>query len=62
MDNSKLDDLEEFVWRWKNHYKMLNDIQKTNIDEKKIKIWKNQIDNCFYEKLKLIISNRDNLS
>ena len=52
MDSNKLDDLEEFVWRWKKHYKMLNDIQKTNIDEKKIKIWKNQIDNCFYEKIK----------
>ena len=48
----KLEDLEEFVWRWKNHKKMLNIIYKTNIDKEIVKRWEAQIDECFREKIK----------
>ena len=48
----KLEDLEEFVWRWKNHKKMLNIIYKTNIDTEIVKRWEAQIDECFREKIK----------
>lgn len=52
MNNEKLDSLEELIWRWKNHYKMLNDIHKSNMDKTKLEKWKNQIDQCFNEKIK----------
>ena len=48
----KLEDLEEFVWRWKNHKKMLETINKTNIDKDIVKRWEAQIDECFREKIK----------
>ena len=48
----KLEDLEEFVWRWKNHKKMLDIIYKTNIDKETVRIWETQIDECFREKIK----------
>ena len=47
-----IEKLEEYVWRRKNHYKMLDVISKTDIDEDQLKIWKNQIDECFREKIK----------
>ena len=48
----ELEKLEEYIWRWNNHYKMLNEIEKTNIDKAQLTIWKNQIDQCFREKIK----------
>ena len=48
----KLEDLEEFVWRWKNHKKILEIINKTNIDKDTVKRWEAQIDECFREKIK----------
>ena len=52
-DNAtKLEDVEEFVWRWKNHKKMLETINKTNIDKDIVKRWEAQIDECFREKIK----------
>jgi hypothetical protein len=48
----KLEDVEEFVWRWKNHKKMLDIIYKSNIDKEIIKRWEAQIDECFREKIK----------
>lgn len=52
MEDLKLDKLEEYVWRWKNHYKMLAEIEKTNIDKDQLKLWRNQIDECFRSKIK----------
>ena len=52
MTDLKIEKLEEYVWRWKNHYKMLNTLEKTNLDKEQLKIWKNQIDECFREKIK----------
>ena len=52
MTNLKIEKLEEYVWRWKNHYKMMSIIEKTNIDKDQLTIWKNQIDECFREKIK----------
>ena len=52
MPDLNIDKLEEYVWRWKNHYKMLETIEKTNIDKAQLKIWKNQIDECFRNKIK----------
>tara|TARA_B100001287_G_C22226193_1_gene319316 strand:+ start:321 stop:521 length:201 start_codon:yes stop_codon:yes gene_type:complete len=52
-DNAtKLEDVEEFVWRWKNHKKMLDIIYKSNIDTEIVKRWEAQIDECFREKIK----------
>ena len=52
-DNAtKLEDVEEFVWRWKNHKKMLDIIYKSNIDIEIVKRWEAQIDECFREKIK----------
>ena len=53
-DNAtKLEDVEEFVWRWKNHKKMLDIIYKSNIDIEIVKsVGKPQIDECFREKIK----------
>lgn len=48
----KLEDLEEFVWRWKNHKKMLKVIYDSNIDKEIVKRWEAQIDECFREKIK----------
>ena len=47
-----IEKLEEYIWRWKNHYKMLETISKTDMDPDQLKIWKNQIDECFREKIK----------
>lgn len=47
-----LKNLEEFVWRWKNHKKMLKIIYKSNIDSEIVKRWESQIDECFREKIK----------
>jgi hypothetical protein len=44
--------LEEFVWRWKNHKKMLRIIYESNIDKEIISRWEAQIDECFREKIK----------
>ena len=50
-DNAtRLEDVEEFVWRWKNHKKMLDIIYKSNIDIEIVKRWEAQIDECFREK------------
>lgn len=48
----ELKKLEEYIWRWNNHYKMLEKIKETNIDKEQLTIWKNQIDQCFREKIK----------
>ena len=47
-----LEKLEEYIWRWKNHYKMLFVLENTDLDKDQLKIWKNQIDQCFREKIK----------
>jgi hypothetical protein len=47
-----LKNLEEFVWRWKNHKKMLKIIYKSNVDSEIVKRWESQIDECFREKIK----------
>ena len=52
MNELNIEKLDEYIWRWKNHYKMLDIIDKSNIDKDQIKIWKNQIDNCFRDKIK----------
>ena len=52
MSELKLDKLQEYVWRWQNHYKMLEIIKKTNIDQQQVELWKNQIDECFRGKIK----------
>ena len=60
MDSETVDDvleltlknLEEFVWRWKNHKKMLKIIYKSNVDSEIVKRWESQIDECFREKIK----------
>lgn len=48
MDNEYL---RELIWRWSNHYKMLKIISNSNISKDQFDIWKNQIDNCFIEKI-----------
>ena len=52
MSDLQIEKLDEYIWRWKNHYKMLDIISKTNIDKDQMNIWKNQIDDCFREKIK----------
>ncbi len=52
MINLNVDKLEEYIWRWKNHYKMLETIGKSNIDKEQLTLWKNQIDECFRNKIK----------
>lgn len=52
MTDLKLDKLEEYVWRWKNHYKMLETLKQAQIDDQQLKLWKNQIDECFRNKIK----------
>ena len=52
MTNLKLEKLEEYVWRWNNHYKMLETLKQTNIDPQQLTLWKNQIDECFRNKIK----------
>lgn len=60
MDNENINDdfnvtikkLEEFVWRWKNHKRMLKIIYKSNVDSEIVKRWESQIDQCFREKIK----------
>jgi len=47
-----LKNLEEFVWRWKNHKKMLKIIYKSNVDSEIVKRWESQIDECFRDKIK----------
>ena len=47
-----LEELEEFVWRWKNHKKMLQIINKSNIEPEIVKRWESQINECFREKIK----------
>lgn len=44
--------LEEFIWRWENHKKMLKIIYKSNVDSEIVKRWESQIDQCFREKIK----------
>ena len=48
----ELEKLKEYIWRWDNHYKILEKIKKTNIDKEQLTLWKNQIDLCFKEKIK----------
>ena len=48
----KLDDLEEFAWRWNNHKKILKIIYNSNIEPDIVKKWEYQIDQCFREKIK----------
>jgi len=51
-NETKLEDIEEFVWRWKNHKKMLQIINQSDIDKDIVKRWEAQIDECFREKIK----------
>ncbi len=48
----ELEKLEEYIWRWNNHYKMLEKIKQTNIDKEQLTMWKNQINQCFRDKIK----------
>jgi hypothetical protein len=54
--------IEELIWRWQNHYKMLQIIKNSNIQKDQFEIWKNQIDNCFIEKIRTEIENTSNKS
>lgn len=47
-----LENLREWVWRWQNHYKMLDQLNETNTDKKLIEQWRTQIDDCFREKIR----------
>ena len=47
-----LEELEEFVWRWKNHKKILQIINKSNVEPEIVKRWETQINECFREKIK----------
>ena len=47
-----LENLREWVWRWQNHYKMLDQLNEPNTDKKLIEQWRNQIDDCFREKIR----------
>ncbi len=46
------EDLEELIWQWHNHHKMLAKIEKSNIEKELIHLWRTQIDDCFKEKIK----------
>ena len=48
----KLEEIEEFAWRWKNHKKMLKIIHESNVNPETVKRWESQIDQCFREKIK----------
>ena len=52
MKEEDFEDIEEFIWRWKNHYSMINIISKSNINKDQVDLWKNQIDSCFIGKIK----------
>lgn len=52
MNIENLKKLEEYVWRWKNHYKMFSEIEESTMSKEKLQIWKSQVDNCFREKIK----------
>tara|TARA_Y100001978_G_C23393335_1_gene291059 strand:- start:222 stop:413 length:192 start_codon:yes stop_codon:yes gene_type:complete len=48
----KLEEIEEFAWRWKNHKKMLKIIYNSNVETEIVKRWESQIDECFRQKIK----------
>ena len=54
MNENDFEILEEMIWRWKNHYKMLSIIinSGSDISKDQFDIWRNQIDSCFAEKIK----------
>lgn len=52
MSEKDFEILEEMIWRWKNHYKMLKIISQSNIAKDQVELWKNQIDSCFIEKIR----------
>jgi hypothetical protein len=52
MSEEDFEVLEELIWRWKNHYKMLEVISQSNITKDQVDLWKNQIDLCFSGKIK----------
>ena len=47
-----IDELYEYIYRWKKHYEMLHEISSSNVDKKKIEIWRNKVDNYFFDKIK----------
>ena len=48
----KLEELEEFIWRWNNHKQILKIINNSNIESEIVKKWEYRIDQCFSEKIK----------
>ena len=50
---NNLDYINDYIYRWKKHYKMLNEIiSHSNFNKKKINTWINNIDSHFVEKIK----------
>lgn len=47
-----LQELYEYIYRWKKHYEMLGEISTSNFDKKIIELWKNKIDDHFFNKIK----------
>jgi hypothetical protein len=53
VDDVTLEELSEWVWRWKNHYRMLDLLsESTNTDPDLVRQWREKVDECFREKMR----------
>ena len=53
--NKKLDEIEDFIIRWKKHNKIISLLKQTkltNICKGEVEIWENQINMYFNQKIK----------
>ena len=48
----EIEELYDYVERWRRHYKMLEKISESNLDKKYIELWRSSIDNYFSNKIK----------
>ena len=52
-DDLTLEELSEWIWRWRNHYRMLDQLRTgTNTEATLLDAWKSKIDECFREKIR----------
>ena len=51
-DDVTLEELSEWIWRWRNHYRMLEQLEETNTDCELIRQWRDKVDECFREKIR----------
>ena len=47
-----LDEIEDFILRWKKHTKIIALLKDSNVNKGEIEIWENQINMFFNDKIK----------